>query len=153
LPSGYETAPQQSVANVLRFLSRTLDSRRKSPDGRRTNQQTPARTPKARPGAKCDIPVKTSCVLAITLWLIAGLAMHAYFSLAVQEPAAVEQKRDLYLHQFENDDTVAPRIRQLHWRSNTMNAAAYAAWIAIGGLLAVSRIRSWYPKQEKSFDA
>ncbi len=97
--------------------------------------------------------MKTLYALMIATWLVAGLGLHASLSRAAQSPAAVEEKRDLYLRQFENDDTVAPKIRQVYWQSHSTNTAAYAAWIAVGGLLAISTFRSWFPKQEKSFDA
>jgi hypothetical protein len=103
-------------------------------------------------GPRVQRPVKTLYALVIALWLVAGLGMHAYLSHAAQGPATVEEKRDLYLRQFENNDTVASRIRESHWRSNSMNAAAYAAWVAVAALLAIPTFRSWFPKQEKSFD-
>jgi hypothetical protein len=81
--------------------------------------------------------------IVIALWLASGLGLHAYFSRATQGPAEVEEKRDLYLRQFENDDRVAREIREWHWRSNSTVACAYAAWAAAGGALAIRGVRTW----------
>ena len=89
----------------------------------------------------------------IALWLISGLGMHAYFSRAAQGTAQVEEKRDLYLRQFENDDAVAQQIRETHGRSNSTVGGAYAAWVAAGALIAVVGVRSQFQKAGKRFDA
>jgi len=97
--------------------------------------------------------VKTLYGLVIALWLACGLGMHAYFSRSAQGPAEVEQKRDLYLRQFENNDTVARRIREEHERSNATVAAGYAAWLVAGVVLTIPAIQFVFQKAEKSIDA
>jgi hypothetical protein len=86
----------------------------------------------------------------IALWLASGLGLHAYFSRAAQGPAEVEEKRAVYLRQFENDDRVAQQIRESHWRSNSAVAGAYAAWGAAGAALALLGARSWYRSRSES---
>jgi hypothetical protein len=97
--------------------------------------------------------VKTIYALLFALWLISGVGMHAYFSRAAQGSAQVEEKRDLYLRQFENDDDVVQRIRKTHGRSNAIVGGAYAAWVAAGALIGVIGVRSQFQKAGKSFDA
>jgi hypothetical protein len=91
--------------------------------------------------------------MLLALWLISGVGMHAYFSRAAQGTAQVEEKRDLYLRQFENDDAVAQRIRETHSRSNAMVGGAYAAWAAVGALIGIVGVCSQFRKAGKSFDA
>jgi hypothetical protein len=91
--------------------------------------------------------------LVIALWLVSGVGMHAYFSRAAQGTAQVEEKRDLYLRQFENDDTVAQRVRETHRRSNAAVGGAYAVWVAAGALIGVLGVRSQFQKAGKKFDA
>jgi hypothetical protein len=81
------------------------------------------------------------------------VGLHAYFSRAAQGPAEVEEKRELYLRQFENDDIVAERIRETHWRSNATVGGAYAAWVAAGALIGMLGVRSQFQKAGKTFDA
>jgi hypothetical protein len=97
--------------------------------------------------------VRTLYVLLVGVWLASGLGMHAYFSRAAEGPVEIEEKRDLYLRQFENDDRVARQIRETHWRSGTAIGGAYTPWVAAGALLAVPVLRSYFKKAEKSFDA
>jgi hypothetical protein len=97
--------------------------------------------------------VKTIYALMIALWLVSGVGMHAYFSRAAQGTAQVEEKRDLYLRQFENDDAVAQQIRETHGRSNAIVGGAYAAWVAAGALIGLVGVRSQFQKAGKSFDA
>jgi hypothetical protein len=101
-----------------------------------------------RKGAAGD--VRTFRGIVIAFWLASGLGLHAYFSRAAQGPAEVEEKRSLYLRQFENDDRVAEQIRESHWRSNSTVAGAYAAWAAAGGVLAVLSVRSWCQSRSES---
>jgi hypothetical protein len=96
--------------------------------------------------------VKTAYGLMITLWLLSGVGMHVYFSRAAQESAQVEEKRDLYLRQFENNDTVARRIRLEHERSNATLGGAYAAWAAAGAIIVFVGVRSQFQKAGKRFD-
>ncbi len=88
--------------------------------------------------------------IVIALWLASGLGLHAYFSRAAQGPAEVEEKRALYLRQFENDDRVPQQIRESHWRSNTTVAGAYAAWGAAGAALMIFGARSWFRSRSES---
>jgi len=97
--------------------------------------------------------VKTLYGLVIALWLACGLGMHAYFSRSAQGPAEVEQKRDLYLRQFENYDDVAHRVRDQHERANATVAAAYAAWLVAGVMLTIPAVQFVFQKAENSFDA
>jgi hypothetical protein len=94
--------------------------------------------------------VSTFRGIVIALWLASGLGLHAYFSRAAQTPAEVEEKRAVYLRQFENDDRVAQQIRESHWRSNSTVAGAYGAWAAAGGVLAMLGVRSWLQARSES---
>src|SRR5262245_20765724 len=96
----------------------------------------------AGPLRRMERPVKTLYGCAIVLWLVSGVGLHVYFSRAAQRPAAVEEKRDLYLRQFENDETVAQRIRETHWTSSTTMAGGFAAWVVVGVLLAIPGVRA-----------
>ena len=80
--------------------------------------------------------VKTLYRGALVLWLVSGFGLHAYFSRAAQGTAAVEQKRDLHLRQFENDDAVARRIREAHWKADARMTLGYGAWALVGFVLA-----------------
>src|SRR5262249_10538620 len=81
--------------------------------------------------------VKTMYRGALVLWLVSGFAIHAYFSRAAQGTAEVEQKRDLHLRQFENDDAVARQIRESHWNAESRMTLAYAGWALVGFALAL----------------
>jgi hypothetical protein len=76
--------------------------------------------------------------------LVSGVGLHAYFSRAAQGPAAVEEKRGLSLRQFENDDTVAQRIREARRRSDARMAGTYLAWAVVGVVLAIPGVRALF---------
>ena len=86
------------------------------------------------------------------LWLVSGFAIHGYFSRAAQGTAEVEQKRDLHLRQFENDDAVARRIREARWGSQTKLTAAYAAWAFVGFVLALRGVHLLFRKADRLDD-
>ncbi len=85
---------------------------------------------------------------ALVLWLVSGFAIHAYFSRAAQGTAAVEEKRDVHLRQFENDDAVARRIREAHWDAESRMAAVYGGWALAGFVLAVPGVRSLFRRAD-----
>ena len=89
---------------------------------------------------------------ALVLWLVSGFAIHAYFSRAEQGTVEVEQKRDLYLRQFENDDGVAHRIRESHWDASSKLAAAYAVWALVGFVLGLRGVHLLFRKADKVAD-
>ena len=53
-----------------------------------------------------------------------------------QGTVEVEQKRDLHLRQFENNDAVAREIREARWDSQSRLTAAYGLWALVGFALA-----------------
>ncbi len=89
---------------------------------------------------------------ALVLWLVSGFAIHAYFSRAAQGTAKVEEKRDLHLRQFENDDAVARRIREAHWDAESKMAAGYAGWALVGFLLALPGVHSLFRRADRIAD-
>ena len=86
------------------------------------------------------------------LWLVSGFAIHGYYSRAAQGTAEVEQKRDLHLRQFENDDAVARRIREARWDSQSKLTAAYAAWAFAGFVLALRGVHLLFRKADRVDD-
>jgi hypothetical protein len=85
---------------------------------------------------------------ALVVWLVSGFAIHAYISRAAQGTAAVEEKRDVHLRQFENDDAVARRIREAHWDAESKQAAAYGGWALVGFFLAIPGVRSMFRRAD-----
>jgi hypothetical protein len=92
--------------------------------------------------------VKTLYRGALVLWLVSGFGLHAYFSRAAQGTAEVEEKRDLHLRQFEDNDAVARQVREKHWDSETKIAGAYAGWALVGFLLAIPGVRSLFRRAD-----
>ncbi len=85
---------------------------------------------------------------ALVLWLVSGFAIHGYISRAAQGTAEVEQKRDLHLRQFENDDAVAQRIRETRWDTQAKLTAVYAAWALVGFALALRGVHLLFRKAD-----
>lgn len=73
-------------------------------------------------------------------WAFIGLCTQLYFSLAAESKAAVEQKRETYMRQFENSDDVPAQIRTQHWWDNHATALVYGAWGVCGFFLAATII-------------
>jgi hypothetical protein len=96
--------------------------------------------------------VKTLYRGALVLWLISGFGIHAYFSRAAQGTAAVEEKRDLHLRQFENDDAVARQIREAHWNTQSKAVGAGAIWAVVGFVLALRGVHSLFRKADRVSD-
>src|SRR5438067_1781074 len=88
--------------------------------------------------------MKTLYTGAIALWLASGLGLQAYFSRAVQRPAAVQEKRELDRRQLQADDAVAQRIRTTPAESGATVTAGYAAWALVGFLLAIPGVRALF---------
>ncbi len=89
---------------------------------------------------------------ALVLWLVSGFAIQAYFSRAAQGTVEVEQKRDLHLRQFENNDEVAREIRATRWDSQATLTAAYAAWALVGFVLALRGVRLLFRRADRVAD-
>lgn len=78
----------------------------------------------------------------LVAWLFVGLCIHLYFGLAAESKAAVEQKREVYLRQFENNDDVSAQIRTQHWLDNNTMILSYSVWGVVGiGLVLVITYR------------
>ena len=99
-----------------------------------------------------EVSVKTLYRGALVLWLVSGFAIHAYFSRAAQGTAGVEQKRDLHLRQFENNDAVARQIREAHWDAEAKMALAYAGWALVGFVLALRGVHLLFRKADRVAD-
>lgn len=84
---------------------------------------------------------------ALVVWVVSGFAMHAYFARSEQGPS-VEQRRDLYLRQFENNDEVARRVRESRWEDSSRMAAAYAGWAIVGFGLGLAGVRSMFRRAD-----
>ena len=89
---------------------------------------------------------------ALVLWLVSGFAIHAYFSRAAQGTAEVEQKRELQLRPFENDNAGARRIGEAQWDSRSKVTGAYAAWALVGFLLALRGVHLMFRKADRVAD-
>src|SRR5262245_21847745 len=89
---------------------------------------------------------------AIVLWLLSGVGLHAYTSRTAQGPAEVEAKRDLYLRQFDNDDSVPQRIRQARWLSDAWVAGGYAAWAVAGLVLGIPAVRALFRMADRDHE-
>ena len=89
---------------------------------------------------------------ALVLWLVSGFAIHAYFSRAAQGPAEVEQKRDIHLRQFENDDAVARRIREAKWDAESKQALAYLGWAVVGFVLSLRGVHLLFRRADRVAD-
>jgi hypothetical protein len=88
--------------------------------------------------------VKTLYGCAMVLWMVSGVGLHAYFSRAAQEPAAVEAQRGGSPRPFEDDNRVAQRIREARWRSDATMAGTYLAWAVVGVVLAMPGVRALF---------
>ncbi len=88
---------------------------------------------------------------AIVLWLVSGFGIHAYFSRAAQGPL-VEQKRDLFQRQFENNDDVARQVREHQWDAQSRSAVAFGLWAVVGFVLALRGVHSLFRRADRVAD-
>jgi hypothetical protein len=96
--------------------------------------------------------VKTLYRGALVLWLVSGFGLHAYFSRAAQGTSEVEEKRDLHLRQFEDNDEVARQIREARWNSQARATGAYGVWGLVGFVLALRGVHSMFRHADRVAD-
>jgi regulator of protease activity HflC (stomatin/prohibitin superfamily) len=96
--------------------------------------------------------VKTLYRGALVLWLVSGFGLHAYLSRAAQGPAEVEEKRNLHLRQFEDNDEVARQIRTAHWNNQARATGAYGVWALVGFVLALRGVHSMFRRADHVAD-
>jgi hypothetical protein len=93
--------------------------------------------------------VKTLYRGALVLWLVSGYGLHAYFSRAAQGTAAVEEKRDLHLRPFEDNDAVARRIHAAQWNAQMKMTGAYGTWALVGFVLAIRGVQLLFQRADR----
>lgn len=88
---------------------------------------------------------------ALVLWLVSGFGIHAYFSRAAQGPI-VEQKRDLFQRQLENNDDVARQVREHQWDAQSKMAVAFGLWALVGFVLALRGVHAIFRRADRVAD-
>lgn len=71
--------------------------------------------------------------LKLFVWValaIGGIGYAGYY----ESSNVVEQRRDLYLRQFENDDSVPQAIRRDYWNRESAYTAGVIGWVVLGAL-------------------
>lgn len=69
--------------------------------------------------------------LKLFVWIAIAIGGVGYATHYETSPV-VEQRRDVYLRQFENDDTVPQTIRRDYWNRDTIRIGAVAGWLVLG---------------------
>lgn len=75
----------------------------------------------------------------LAVWVVAGAAMAAGFSLRAQSEVSENAKEAL--RQLDDSDSSAATVRASHWRRNAEHLAAPLLWLGLGALLFASDFR------------